>query len=139
MAQLIERMMRRIDAQADGCWNWTGHVDAAGYGYTGGGAGLAGLAHRASYELLVGPIPEGLTIDHLCRNRRCVNPEHLEAVTMRENVLRGDTFAARKARQTHCVNEHEFTADNTYIRSNGTRQCRACKRDRSQKKAKTSS
>jgi hypothetical protein len=128
----IDRLMRRVDKQPDGCWNWTGHVDAAGYGHTGG---KAGLAHRALYECFAGPIPDGLTIDHLCRNRRCVNPGHLEAVSMRENVLRGDTLAARKAQQTHCVHDHEFTAENTYVKPNGTRDCRACKRARDQKKA----
>lgn len=90
------------------------------------------LAHRVAYEQARGPIPEGLELDHLCRNRACVNPDHLEPVTHRENLLRADTFAARHAAQTHCVNGHEFTPDNTYIRTRpeGGRECRACRKAR---------
>jgi hypothetical protein len=87
------------------------------------------LAHRASYEAFIGPIPDGMTIDHLCRNRKCVNPSHLEAVPMRVNVLRGVGVTAKNAVKTHCVNGHEFNDQNTYSDSKG-RSCRACKRER---------
>lgn len=97
-----------------------------GYGIYGGNGGKR--AHRLTYEALVGEIPEGLELDHLCRIRRCVNPAHLEPVTHRVNILRGDTFAARKKAQTHCVNGHELAGHNAYhtpTRPN-TRQCRTC-------------
>jgi hypothetical protein len=83
-------------------------------------------AHRLSYELLVGPVPEGLVLDHLCRNRACCRPDHLEPVSRGENVLRGDTIAARKAAQTECTHGHEYTPSNTGRQSNGTRYCRKC-------------
>jgi hypothetical protein len=87
------------------------------------------LAHRLMYEALVGPIPDGLTIDHLCRVRACVNPAHLEPVTMRENVLRGTSFAPVNLAKTHCPHGHEYTVENTRIRSCGRRACRECCRE----------
>lgn len=113
-----------------GCWLWIAYTQPGGYGqffYDG----RMGLAHRWSYEHYVGPIPEGLTLDHLCRHPSCVNPEHLEPVTMRENVLRGNGVCAKQARQTHCKRGHEFDSANTHVRLRGTsliRVCRACDR-----------
>lgn len=108
------------------CWPWTAGGDGNGYGYFRVGAKRV-LAHRFVYELLVGPIPEGLQIDHLCRVRACCNPDHLEAVTQRENLLRGAGHPAVNAAKTHCVNGHEFTPENTYV-WHGGRHCRACRR-----------
>lgn len=112
-----------------GCWEWRSTILRTGYPQIGaGGAGCKTLlAHRVAYELFVGPIPEGLTIDHLCRVRHCVNPAHLEAVTLRENVLRGDTPAAKNSMKTHCINGHPFNEVNTYMNGR-SRACRACHR-----------
>jgi len=87
-------------------------------------------AHQFAYIEWIGPIPVGLVVDHLCRNRACCNPAHLEPVTNRENLMRGDTAAARLAAQTHCIHGHEFSKDNTYIKPEGTRACKACLRRR---------
>lgn len=90
-------------------------------------------AHRAVYELLVGPIADGLVIDHLCRKPSCVNPSHLEAVTQSENLKRGlgpAVTRARHAAQTHCRHGHEFSPDNTIVNSSGSRVCRTCNRVR---------
>ena len=111
-----------------GCWLWTGNIS--------GGTGYGGInyknrqqgAHRVVYELLVGPIPDGLELDHLCRVRRCVNPGHLEPVTHRENALRGLGPSAGNATATHCIHGHPFDADNTYVKSNGHRFCKVCAR-----------
>jgi hypothetical protein len=102
-----------------GCWTWTACILQNGYG----GVRLKGKlmrAHRVVYELLVGKIPDGLQLDHLCRNRKCVNPAHLEPVTQKENMRRGNGACAINARKTHCKSGHEFTKENT------RRRCRIC-------------
>lgn len=115
------RFLSRVDTQSGGCWEWQGSVSSAGYGYLG-----RTLAHRRSYELFVGSIPDGLVLDHLCRNAACVNPDHLEPVTQRENVRRG----LKGEMLTICKNGHPYDLENTYRRKNGQRDCRACKRER---------
>jgi hypothetical protein len=123
---LRERIKTKIDIDINtGCWNWRGNLNNKGYGYLNS-HGKHYLAHRISYELFVGEIPEGLTIDHLCRNRRCVNPSHLEPVTLRENILRGENFTAYQARQTHCKRGHPLFGSNLYISLQGNRRCRTC-------------
>ena len=109
----------------ENCWQWTGRTNGKCYGTFSDG-GKRFMAHRWAYEHLRGPIPSGLTLDHLCRNRGCVNPNHLEPVTLRENILRGTSPAANQARQTHCIHGHEFTPDNTYISGRGQRSCKQC-------------
>jgi hypothetical protein len=127
---LPERIASKIWPEPNsGCWLWGGTLNNFGYGtaYVMGGRAMA---HRFVYEQLVGPIPAGLHIDHLCRNPSCVNPSHLEPVTQRENIRRGNGFGGRHAKQTHCVNGHPFDEKNTAIRSLGRRVCRACSRAR---------
>ena len=106
---LNERFWSKVDKDGPGgCWLWTASQN--GYGYGKFKAPHAFVAsHRYAYELLVGPIPDGLQIDHLCRNRACVNPAHLEPVTQRVNLMRGNTLASINARKTHCIRGHEFT------------------------------
>lgn len=105
--------------KTQGCWNWTGWCDPEGYGHLGAGGKWVG-AHRFSFELANGSIPEGLELDHLCRNKRCVNPEHLEVVTSLENQR-------RRPKKTHCPHGHEFTPENTYVRR-GAKSCITCHR-----------
>ena len=115
-----------------GCWLWLGGKRADGYGrFTMNGYRY--YAHRLSYQMTAGEIPDGLGLDHLCRNTSCVNPTHLEPVTQKENVLRGMGIMAMEARQTHCIHGHEFTMDNiyTYSKQPSQRKCRICRRDRS--------
>lgn len=125
----IERFSRRIRAVPSGCIEWTGTVDRYGYGqFRPGGRDSANMgAHRWAYETHVGPIPTGLHIDHLCRNRRCVNPDHLEPVTPRENVMRGISPTSINARKTHCVAGHPLSGDNIYPDSK-QRVCKVCKK-----------
>ena len=115
---------RPIKKQPDGCWNWLGSK-SRGYGYLNF-KGKLYLAHRFFYERLKGPIPPGLTLDHLCRNRSCCNPRHLEPVTSGENVLRGESWAGINSRKTHCKKGHPFNKENTYHRKTG-RGCRICR------------
>lgn len=111
----------------NGCWQWIGATERRGYGRAWE-RGRDVYAHRVMYERARGPIPEGLYLDHLCRNPGCVNPDHLEPVTNRENLLRGEGFGARNARKTHCVRGHALSGDNVRSHNHGTaRECRACK------------
>lgn len=122
---LRQRVLAAITATPTGCWQWTGTVTDQGYG-TIWVNGKNRKAHRVTYEMFVGPIPDGLTLDHLCRNRPCVNPEHLEPVTQLINNLRGDTLGARNLAKTHCPRNHPYDAENTeWYR--GHRYCRACR------------
>lgn len=111
------------------CWRWGGKINHCGYARLYVGEGREVMAHRFSYELHVGVIPDGLDLDHLCRVRDCVNPAHLEPVTRRENLLRGETAPARESRLTHCRRGHPYDEVNTY-RAAGKRYCRACWRER---------
>ncbi|MEV5567572.1 HNH endonuclease signature motif containing protein [Streptomyces sp. NPDC052196] len=121
-----DRFLARLADTERGCWEWRGTRDRDGYGQMWLD-GRHRSVHRIAYEAVCGAIPDGLVIDHLCRTRACANPDHLEAVPHRVNVLRGVSFAARKARQTHCVNGHAFTTTNVYRAPNGTRKCRTCR------------
>ncbi|MDX3520753.1 HNH endonuclease signature motif containing protein [Streptomyces scabiei] len=131
-AETIERFWSKVD-RTDGCWLWEASKTGTGYGRFSLNGQMV-LAHRFAYELQRGEIPAGLHVDHLCRVRHCVNPAHLEPVTCRENLMRGDTPAARNASKTHCVKGHEYTPQNTYVappnphNPNGFRHCRDCKR-----------
>lgn len=114
-------LLDKIQPTESGCWEWAASRFGNGYGQF-----RRELAHRAMYKFLVGDIPTGLTLDHLCRNRGCVNPDHLEPVTIRVNVLRGDTIPAHQMRRTQCPQGHSYDKDNTYL-WHGKRNCRACR------------
>lgn len=124
----IERRLFDKFTIGDGCWEWKG-ARQKGYGAIGAGGKTGGVlrAHRVIYEWLVGPIPEGLDLDHLCRNRSCVNPSHLEPVTRRENLMRADTLPARNTAKTHCPRGHEYNEENTYIQIKAGSRMRSCK------------
>ena len=124
---LPERVLSKFVPMSTGCWEWRAWRCRQGYGHVGFKGKVYG-AHRLVYELLVGPIPAGLSLDHLCRNTRCVNPKHLEPVTHRENVMRGVGVCAINAKKTHCVHGHEFNKENTgYTPSRPNyRYCKSC-------------
>jgi hypothetical protein len=136
LALVMDRIVKGIAVSEDGCWEWQRHIDKSGYGIIWAGAWMSRV-HQVAYRIVKGDVPEGLEIDHLCRNRRCCNPHHLEAVTHAENMRRSTVVASAAAankdrfrRQTHCKRGHEFSVQNTRIyvtRGYQTRHCRACK------------
>lgn len=127
MASTEERFFSKV-AEVGGCWEWLAFVSPSGYGGFSVGTGKFVSAHRWAYEFLVGPIPDGLQLDHLCRNRKCVNPEHLEPVTAKENVDRGQLGYLNR---DVCKNGHNINdPSNVYARpSDGAKQCRQCNRE----------
>lgn len=134
----VARLLEKVNKRPDGCWIWTASGFWDGYGKFHLD-GKSVRAHRASYELFVGPIPDGLVIDHLCRVPRCVNPQHLEPVTVRENTLRSPIASPPMlGARTHCNHGHEYTPENTYVRPHGARLCRECGRLRAARKRRES-
>jgi len=112
------------------CWLWEGNQNTGGYGQISitrvSNNTKHPCAHRYAYEISIGPIPLGLTLDHLCRVRTCVRPSHLEPVSIKENVLRGISWAAKNSRKAACSMGHVFIAKTTYVTKAGSRQCRIC-------------
>jgi hypothetical protein len=130
ISERLEKYTDKID-HPQGCWIWSGTINRGGYGncyVNKDGYRTTMQASRAWFEHVNGPIPPGLELDHLCRNRVCVNPSHLEPVTGRENTLRSEALTAKYARATHCKNGHPFTGDNLKIRSSSLnhRRCAKC-------------
>lgn len=115
----------RVEMQGDGCWIWRGAVNSSGYGEVRVGE-VQRRAHRVMFEFFYGPIPNDLTVDHLCRVPQCVNPLHMELVTVRENIRRGGNAA-----KTHCRKGHPLSGLNLYVTPDGRRKCRTCSRNRS--------
>ena len=130
-----DRFFQKVVETPAGCWEWTGTLTKHGYGQISFGTRVTRkvfLAHRWAYEYIVGLVPGGLVLDHLCRNRKCVNPKHLEPVTNRENLLRGDGWSGSNARKTHCPRGHELAGSNLsgYHLARGQRKCLRCHADR---------
>jgi hypothetical protein len=137
---LLDRISTKYEIDEEtGCWLWTASLDSHGYGQigSGGSGGKLLRAHRAVWLETVGPLEDGEILDHLCSVRRCINPDHLEPVSLGENNRRGNGWGGRNAKKSHCPQGHEFTEHNTY-KYGTTRQCRECARayDRRRRPAK---
>ena len=128
----LEYFQRRI-LKTESCWLWQGKVNNSGYGSF---SVDSLLAHRFAYESWVGPTPEGLHVDHLCRVKLCVNPDHLEAVTPLENCRRKELALGIGSAKTHCPHGHAYDEENTYHHPTGRRYCRACARIRAARKSR---
>ncbi len=125
---LPTRFWEKTEQQGD-CVVWMGAKSAYGHGQFGiSQPGKTRYVHRIVYEAVNGPVPDGLELDHLCRTPACINPAHLEAVTHRENVLRGEGLAAQQVKRTHCPQGHPYSAKNTYRDKKNKRYCRTCGR-----------
>lgn len=128
----IDRLLPRVRTDGE-CWRFTGALSSSGYGVIGrGGRGTGtALTHRVTYEFFIGEVPAGLDLDHLCRNRWCCNPWHVEPVTRLVNVARGMRAPGYGPRErSHCPHGHEYSAENTWLRPDGSRRCKACTRRR---------
>jgi hypothetical protein len=125
---LLERFWEKVEPSVDCCWEWLGARNPSGHGrFWVNGKNTP--AHRFAYELAYGLIPDGAHLDHLCRNPSCVRPDHLEPVSLWENLRRSSgQVAVLNAAKTHCKRGHEFTPENTYIAPSGSRSCRTCMR-----------
>jgi len=123
---ILSRFWDKVE-KTNSCWNWRAGKNSDGYGTFWIGKTVS--AHRFAYQLLIGSIPKDKEIDHLCRNRSCVNPVHMEIVTNKINVLRGISSPAENARKTYCKNGHPFNEENTINYKDGRRQCRPCKKE----------
>ncbi|MDB5317106.1 MAG: endonuclease [Rhodospirillales bacterium] len=123
--EVLERLEQRTNILPSGCWVWTGRLTRDGYGQMSVRGRTEG-AHRLSYRAHHGGIPQGLQIDHLCRNRACLNPAHLRAVTHRVNTMAGFGVGALNAAKTACLRGHQFTGENHRVAPDGERVCRPC-------------
>lgn len=137
-APLRERLMKYVRVERD-CWIWTGAIDKGGYGRVSYGHANCALAHRLAYNTFIEPVPDYLTLDHLCRNRACINPLHLEPVTKKVNCTRGLSGKHGKGglfwrAKTHCPKGHPYDLLNTYFNKKGHRFCRLCHRHRAIKR-----
>lgn len=128
-----ERFFQYVHKAPSGCWEWTGGLDPNGYGkWSWQGKTIA--THRLSYWVHAGPIPEGAVLDHLCRNRKCCNPEHLQPISIAENTLRGESDAAKNKYKQTCGKGHPLVGENLYVRPDTqARMCRTCMRQATQR------
>jgi len=137
--QTFENVFKRVEKEKNGCWTWTGSLNHKGYGQVSW-HGKVVRAHRIIYFLITGKeVPSNMTIDHLCRNRACVNPDHMEVVTGKENTLRGENFSACNKRKQFCPRGHSLSGNNLLAAAlrHGGRDCKTCKREKHRERLRT--